>query len=156
MTRYSLCATTHYLAARRAGLGEEESLAAGVAIATAIAVFKNRAYSQPKKRFPATTEPKSEPIPETTPETTPEALPTTRIGGFDLLIEPAPLGVVQATVVLGGRRTTLKGNSMKGRHEVAKVPPIVVAELERRLEGVEPTSRKVFDVYRSVRDELGL
>ena len=155
MTRYALCATTHYLAARKAGLGEEESLAAGVAIATAIAVFKNRAYSQPKKRFPAS-EPKSEPTPETTPDSTPEALPTTRIGGFDLLIEPAPLGVVQATVVLGGRRTTLKGNSMKGRHEVAKVPPIIVAELEKRLGEVDPTSRKVFEVYREVRDELGL
>ena len=154
MTRYALCATTHTLAALKLGLPHAQAYAAGVAIATAIAVFKNRRInSGERKRKWYPNKETSEPQQTTT---SPHPLPTIKVGGFDLLFEVSPLGQVVARVVLGGEVTELKGTSVKGEHEFNKVPPEIREQLWELLQGVDAASRKVFDVYKTLRDTLAL
>jgi len=157
MTRYALCATTHTLAALKLGLPHAQAYAAGVAIATAIAVFKNRRLGggsgggKQRKWYP--NKETSEPQQTTTSH---HPLPTIKVGGFDLLFEVSPLGQVVARVVLGGEVTELKGTSVRGEHEFNKIPPEVREQLWELLQGVDAASRKVFDVYKTLRDTLAL
>jgi hypothetical protein len=148
MTRFALCTAVHTEAAKRIMQTDDLELAAavGFAFARLYAILRNaRRGGQEKPK------PKFVPSAFASNERQEEGLQTYRLGRIEFKVDPQ---TKKARVKLGDG--WVEGFGWKGLAEIAKVPENV-----RRLVGNLPddalvSERKVFEFYRSLRDNLGL
>jgi pyruvate/2-oxoacid:ferredoxin oxidoreductase beta subunit len=148
MTRFALCTAVHTEAAKRIMQTEDIELAAavGLAFARLYAILKNaRRGGQEKPK------PKLVPSAHAHTEQREENLQAYNLGKIEFRVDPQ---VKKAWVKLGDG--WVEGLGWKGLSEIAKVPENV-----RQLVGNLPdealaSERKVFEFYRSLRDDLRL
>lgn len=149
MTRFALCTAVHTEAAKRIMQTDDLELAAavGFAFARLYAILKNarRGGGQEKPK------PKFVPSAFASTEQQDENLQIYRLGRVEFKVDPQ---IKKAWVKLGDG--WVEGFGWKGLAEIAKVPENVRRLVENLPDEALVSERKVFEFYRSLRDELGL
>jgi pyruvate/2-oxoacid:ferredoxin oxidoreductase beta subunit len=149
MTRFALCTAVHTEAAKRIMQTDDLELAAavGFAFARLYAILKNarRGGGQEKPK------PKFVPSAHAHNEQQEGNLQAYNLGKIEFRVDPQ---VKKAWVKLGDG--WVEGLGWKGLSEIAKVPENVRQLVENLPDEALASERKVFEFYRSLRDELGL
>jgi hypothetical protein len=149
MTRFTLCTAVHTEAAKRIMQTDDLELAAavGFAFARLYAILKNarRGSGQEKPK------PKFVPSAFARNEGQEGNLPIYRLGRIEFKVDPQ---VKKAWVKLGD--SWVEGLGWKGLAEIAKVPENARRLVENLPDEALASERKVFEFYRSLRDDLGL
>ena len=149
MTRFALCTAVHTEAAKKIMGTDDLELAAavGFAFARLYAILKNtrRGSGQDKPK------PKFVPSVSASDERQDEDLQVYRLGRIEFKVDPQ---IKKAWVKLGDG--WVEGFGWKGLAELAKVPENVRKLVENLPDEALASERKVFEFYRSLRDNLGL
>jgi hypothetical protein len=149
MTRFALCTAVHTEAAKRIMQTDDLEIAAavGFAFARLYAILKNarRGSGQEKPK------PKFVPSASASNERQDEDLQVYRLGRIEFKVDPQ---IKKAWVKLGDG--WVEGFGWKGLAEIAKVPENVRRLVEDLPDEALASERKVFEFYRSLRDNLGL
>jgi len=149
MTRFALCTAVHTEAAKRIMRTDDLEIAAavGFAFARLYAILKNarRGSGQDKPK------PKFVPSAFDSNEQQDENLQIYRLGRIEFKVDPQ---IKKAWVKLGDG--WVEGFGWKGLAELAKVPENDRKLVENLPDEALASERKVFEFYRSVRDNLGL
>jgi len=149
MTRFALCTAVHTEAAKRImGTDDLEIAAAvGFAFARLYAILKNarRGSGQDKPK------PKFVPSVSASNEQQDENSQIYKLGRIEFKVDPQ---IKKAWVKLGDG--WVEGLGWKGLAEIAKVPENVRRLVENLPDEALASERKVFEFYRSLRDDLGL
>jgi hypothetical protein len=146
MTRFALCTAVHTEAAKRImGTDDLEIAAAvGFAFARLYAILKNTrrggGQEKPKPKFVPSASANNERQDE-----------NYRLGRIEFKVDPQ---IKKAWVKLGDG--WVEGFGWKGLAEIAKIPENVRRLVENLPDEALVSERKVFEFYRSLRDDLGL
>jgi hypothetical protein len=146
MTRFALCTAVHTEAAKRIIGTDDLELAAavGFAFARLYAILKNArrggGQDKPKPKFVPSVSANNERQDE-----------NYRLGRIEFKVDPQ---IKKAWVKLGDG--WVEGFGWKGLAEIAKIPENVRRLVENLPDEALVSERKVFEFYRSLRDDLGL
>ncbi len=150
MTRFALCTAVHTEAAKRIMQTDDLELAAavGFAFARLYAILKNARRGSGGQEKP---KPKFVPSVAAYDEQKNENLQTYRLGRLEFRVNQQ---IKKAWVKLGD--SWVEGVGWKGLAEIAKVPENVRRLVENLPDEALVSERKVFEFYRTLRDNLGL